>query len=163
MFGTKHRARLDQKDAQGPAKFRQATGGAQQVAHQHAAAGPQLRQNDRIRPADPVPQLGAPQPDQLAENLADLGCGREIARGSDGVTPRIIAALSVVQRHRHIGGDGQRALGADPPGDFFREACAHERAGTGARNAQAMISTPAISSGIDNSWPIVVPNIRKPN
>ena len=151
LFRAKHRARLDQTDAQGAAKFRHSAGGAQQVAHQHAAAGPQLCQDYRIRPADPLPQLGAPQPDQFAENLADLGRGREIARRSDRAAPRIVPALGVVQRHGHIGRNSQRALGANPPDDLVGDFLAHDRAGTGARSAQAMIRTPAISKGIDNS------------
>ena len=151
LFRAKHRAHLDQTDAQGAAKFRHSAGGAQQVLHQHAAAGAQLCHDHRIRPADPLPQLSAPQPDQLAENLADLGRGREIARRSDRAAPRIVPGPGVVQRHGHIGRDSQWALGANPPGDLVGDLLAHSRAGTGARSAQAMIKTPAISKGIDNS------------
>ena len=163
LFRAKHRARLDQTNAQGAAKLRHNAGGAEQVAHQHAAAGPQLCQDYRIRPADPLPQLGAPQPDQLAENLADLGRGREIALRSDRAAPRVVPAFGIVQRHCHVGGNRQRALQANPPDDLAGDSLAHDRAGTGARSPQAMIRMPAISSGIDNSWPIVVPKIRKPN
>ena len=52
---------------------------AQHIGHQRAAAGPQLDQEHRVGRAHPLPQIGAPQPDQLAENLADLGRGDEIA------------------------------------------------------------------------------------
>ena len=160
LFRAKQRACLDQTDAQCAAKFRHGAGGAQQVAHQHAAAGPQLCQEYRIRPADPLPQIGTPQPDQFAENLADLGRGREVARRSDRVAPRIVPGLGVVQRHGHVGGNRQRALGANPPDDLVGDFLAHDRAGMGARSAQAMIRMPATNNGIDNSWPIVVPKIR---
>ncbi len=49
------------------------------IGHQRAAAGPELDQAKPVRRAHLRPRLDAPQPDQLAEHLADLGRGDEIA------------------------------------------------------------------------------------
>jgi len=125
---------------------------AQEIADQHAAAWSQLRQDDRIRPAQVSPHHGAPQTDQFAKHLADLGCGDEVALRPDRVAPRIIALVGVVQRHRHIGGDRKRPFGADAAGDLSSERVGDQgRAGTGARCAQRMMAPPAINSGTDNS------------
>jgi hypothetical protein len=65
-----------------------------------------------------------------------------------------------VQRHRHIGGERQWAFGADAAGDLLAEGLGDlGRATTGARCAKKIMAMPAISSGTDKSWPIVIPNI----
>ena len=161
LLGAKNRAALDQMEPQGMPKRRHRRGGAQQVRHQDTAARPQLGQDHRVRLPRLLPQRSEPQPDQLAKDLADLGCGDEIAAGADRIAPRVIAVVRVMERHRHKGGNRKGPLLADParnpPGEPLR---AHGRAGVGARRAQAIRTIPAISNGIDNSCPIVVPNIR---
>ncbi len=151
LLDAEHQARLDQIEAKRTAKPRHGAGGAQKVAHQCTVTGPQLCQDDRVAPFCPLPQLGAPQADQLAENLADLGGGREVSSRTDRVAPRIVAAYRVMQRHCHIGGNSERALGANTPGDLPGNSVGHGRTGTRERSAQAMIRIPAISSGIDKS------------
>ncbi len=151
LLDAEHRARLDQIEAKRAAKLRRDGGGAQKVAHFHTATGAQLCQDDRVAPSCPLPQLGAPQPDQLAEDLADLRGGREVAFRADRVAPRIVAACRVMQRHCHVGRNRERALSANPPGDLPGYSLGHDRTGTRARSAQAMIRIPAISSGIDKS------------
>ena len=70
---------LDEMQPQGVGKARHAARGAQGIGHQGAAAGAELDQQHRIGRAEPLPIIGAPQADQLAEDLADLGRGDEIA------------------------------------------------------------------------------------
>ena len=81
-------ADLDQMDRRGLEEPRHPARGAQRIAHQRAAAGAQLDEAQRRRAAELLPRHGAPQADQLAEDLADLGRGNEIAGRADGVAPR---------------------------------------------------------------------------
>ncbi len=143
------------------AEFGYRRSSAQQIGGEHAAAGAELGEDHGIGAPDPLPHQRAPQPDQLAEDLADLGCGDEIPAGADRPPGRVIAELWIVERDCHIGCDGQRPLGADAARDLGRKrACAHGADRRGVRRAQKMIRIPAISTGIDSNWPIVVPKSR---
>ena len=156
-----YRARFDQIEAHRAAKFGQGGGRAQQIAGEHAAPRPELGDDHRIGPADLFPDDGAPQPDQLAEDLADLGRGDEIAGAAERLSGRVIAEFRIVQRDRHVGRQGQRPLGADAAGDPVDEHVAgHGAVGSGRRRAHRMTTMPVISTGIDNSWPSVVPSHR---
>ena len=62
------RARLDQMKALCSPEIRHRCGGPQQIVHQHAAARPELHQDDRVGAAQLMPHHSAPQPDQLAED-----------------------------------------------------------------------------------------------
>ena len=167
-----HRARLDEVELERPAELGQGRRGAQKIEGQRAASGAQLDEDHRIGLADALPQIGAPQPDQLAENLADLGGGDEIAGTAEGIAPRVIAAPRIMQRHCHERRDRERSLAPDAAGDRGGEAghrhppdiTAVQR-GAPARSAAGATPTqirtiPAISTGIDSSWPIVVPKMR---
>ena len=62
----------------------------QRVRHQGAAARPGLDQQHRVRRAEALPHHRRPQPQDLAEHLADLRCGSEIGeRIARGVIRRI--------------------------------------------------------------------------
>ena len=117
LLGAQHRACFDEIETQRAAERRHAGGGAQQIGHQRAMPRTQLGQNDRIGPADTLPQIGAPQPDQLAEDLADLGRGDEIAGAPERIVAGVVAGLRVVQCDRDEGGDGNRPMPADVPGN----------------------------------------------
>ena len=52
----------------------------QRVGHQRAAARPGFHQQHRVRPADQLPGHRRPQPEDLAEHLADLRRRGEVAR-----------------------------------------------------------------------------------
>jgi len=67
------RTRLDEVYDRAPGETRAGRRGAQKILEQRAASGAELGQDHRIGPADIPPQIGAPQPDQFAEDLADLG------------------------------------------------------------------------------------------
>ena len=148
-------------ELQRAAKFGNDRGAAQQVGGERTAARPELGKDHAIGAAEALPHQRAPQPDQLAENLADLGGGNEIPAAADRLPGRVIAELGVVERHRHVGRHRKRPLGADTLGDLVgKRAGGHGADRRGVRRAQKMIRRPAIKTGIDKSWPIVVPKIR---
>ena len=95
---------------------------SQRVARQRAASRAKLDIEDILQPARTRPEIGAPQGDYLAEHLADIGRGDEIAPSirsairmsarigrAEGIAARIIARIALAHeaRHRH------RAIGAD--------------------------------------------------
>ena len=152
LLDAQYRARLDQMEANGAAKFRQGIGRPQQIAGEGPAARPEFGEDHWVGPPDPLPNERAPYPDQLAENLTDLGCRDEVSAGADRPPGRVIAEFGIVERHRHIGRHRLRSLGADAAGDLVgKRAAGHGGAGRGVRRAQMMIAMPAISTGIDSS------------
>jgi hypothetical protein len=160
LLGAQQRARLDEVETQSPAKLRHRAGGAQQVGGEGAAAGTEFGEDHRVGPADHLPHARAPQPDQLAENLAHFGRSNKIAGRPDRRPACVVAILRIVQRHRHKGGDRERTLGGDPAGNPAAELGAHQRAAAGRCRAQRMMAIPAISNGTDSNWPMVVPKNR---
>jgi hypothetical protein len=64
------------------------------------------------RPSGAVPQIGAPQADQLAEHLADLRCGDEIATLPEwiarGIIMRVRRGHELCDRDRPGERDGAR-------------------------------------------------------
>ena len=120
-----HRAGLDEMDLRHQPG---AAHGAQRIGGERAAPGPELDIGDAVRAAGATPQIGAPDADQLAEHLADLGRGREIA----GRAKRIAGGVIKGVRRRHIIGDAHRALCLDPPAQIvFRWRPAHRRGPAG--------------------------------
>ena len=106
LGGAQRGAGFDEVDARrGAAEARHR---AQGVGGEGAAAGAQLDIGEGGT-ARAQPQVGDPDPDQLAKHLADLGRSSEIARGAERVARRIIMAV----RRRHIIGDGHRARRGD--------------------------------------------------
>ena len=70
-------------------------GGAQRVAHQRAAAGAELGEHEGVGAALVGPDLGRPEADQLAEHLADLGGGDEVARRAERIAGGVVAVLGM--------------------------------------------------------------------
>ena len=66
---------LNQLNVETAQELRHPSSRAQRVAHQRAAARAQLDEAQRRWASHALPDHGAPQPDQLAEYLADLGRG----------------------------------------------------------------------------------------
>jgi len=85
LFSAQHRAGFDQIEPQRAVERRHVRGRAQQIGHQRAASGTELRQDDRSRRAHLLPQIGAPNSDQFAKDLADLGGGNEIAGAAERI------------------------------------------------------------------------------
>ena len=76
-----------------------------------AAAGAELDDAHVFRRAHLPPDRRHPQPDHLAEHLADFGRGDEIAAGAERIAGDVIAVLRMRQAQPHIFGDRHR------PGD----------------------------------------------
>src|SRR5262245_30801471 len=100
-------------NARGLREARDAAGRTQRIAHQGAAPGTQLDQAERRWAAELLPGDRAPQADQLAEYLADLRSGDEIACRADAVAPLPAAVLGIGQANLHVLVDAQRPVAAD--------------------------------------------------
>ena len=129
--------------------------GAQKIGHERAAPGTELDQHDPAGLPHPVPGVGAPRADQLAEDLADLGRGDEIALPAQGVAPGVVAIFGIAVRRRHETGDGNRPATRDPLPQLLAE-WSHRG------NARRTSQIPTRRTGIDRSCPIVAPPNRKP-
>ena len=77
------RAHFDQMHDDGGIKILDDLRRPQSIAHQGPASGPELDDAHVFRRAHLLPHRGHPQSDQLAEHLADLGRGDEIAAGAE--------------------------------------------------------------------------------
>jgi len=127
-------------------------GGAQDIGHQRAATGAKLGQRDGAGRALIHPGLRERQPHKLAEHLADLRRGNEIACRAKRVAGGVIAPCRVQKALGHELGQGDRPGLYDPGAE--RRAEAHARA---RRVAQISVSTPATIIGTLSTWPIVIP------
>ena len=96
---------------------RDAARGAQRIGHQGAAAGAQLDQSHRLRPAHRQPALGQPGAQKLAEHLGDFRRRREVAGGAHRQRRAVVAEAGMAERLGHEVGDRDRAGERDAPGD----------------------------------------------
>ena len=159
LTGAQDGAGLDQVQLHGLEELGHDGGGAERVGHQRAAAGPELDQPDRGGAAGVEPGLDQGEAQELAEELADLGGGDEVAGGPQGVAARVVAVLRVGQGERHVAADIDGALlpdhAAEEGGQLAQRVAI--RAG---RKDQASSRRPASSIGRLSSWPIVMPPAR---
>src|SRR5258708_39707083 len=116
LLAAQYRARFDKPELQRIPKAWPRRGGTQEILHQDAAPGPELDKQYRVRAAHLAPHLRAPQPEQFAEDLADLRRSDKIASSAERVTACVITVLRIVQRHRHEGRHPYPAFRADAPG-----------------------------------------------
>src|SRR5260221_10410397 len=93
-----HLAGLDEMKAQRGEELRHDARRAQRVRHQSAAAGAELGEDEGCRPAGAVPEIDAPQADQLAEDLADLRRSGEVAAPAERIARRVIAVFRMAER-----------------------------------------------------------------
>src|SRR5205814_1746839 len=103
---------------------------------------------------------------QLAEHLADLGCGREIAVRAEWVARHVVAVLRMTEAEPHILIDRDRPLERDEAPDLGlqrRHQAAWAAARGGRRRPRTISQTPNRSSGTDSSMPMVRPPHRKPS
>ena len=107
------------------------------------APRPELDHPDIRRPSEPFPGIDAPEPDDLAEHLADLGRRDEVAAAPERVAAGIVGG--VVQRHEL--GQRDRPVAFDAPGKPRCQAAAHWR--------RTSRKSPATISGRQSSCPIV--------
>src|SRR5262249_54761841 len=82
--------------------------GAQGVPHQGAPPWSKLDEIKVPRGPHGAPGDCGPDADQLAEDLADLRCRGEVARGADGSGFAVVAMLRVVEASPHIRFDRNR-------------------------------------------------------
>jgi hypothetical protein len=167
LFAAQRRARFHQMNVDRGAEFgRGLAGGAQRVGHQRAAAGAELDQPQRRRRPHGLPDHGAPQADELAEDLADFRRGDEIALGAQRVAAHVVAVLGMAQRLGHEAGQRDRPLGGDDAAQMTVER-AHTRPRPAPqavvrRRAQTITPIPNSTSGSDRSCPMVAPAKRNP-
>lgn len=84
----------------------------QRIARQRAAARAEFDIMDIFAAAHPHPQISQPQPDQLAEHLADFGCSDEIALIAERIAAGVIACVAfahVVRKADRAGFSDQAA------------------------------------------------------
>ena len=62
-------------------------------AAERAASGAEFHQPNRVRRTHRPPDLDAPRADQLAEHLADLRRGGEVAGGAERIAGRVVAVF----------------------------------------------------------------------
>ena len=106
---------------------------ASPAAHpRRACRGPgRARHSAPSRPPGAQPEVGEPDADQLAEHLADLGRGGEVALGAERIAGRVIMRV----RLGHVVGDRDRALGGDH-GAFSLSASSGSSGSSGRRSAR---------------------------
>ena len=68
-----------------------------------------------------MPNRSHPHADQLAEHLADLGRGDEVAAGADRIVGDVIAVLRMGQGEPHVIGKRHRSGDSDQSADFTFE------------------------------------------
>ena len=110
-----------------------------------------------------LPDRDRPEADQLAEDLADLRRGDEVAGAAERLAAHVVAVLGIGEAERHVVGDGDRPGGADMRRDLFGEAASRafrRRRGAPRRDAQIIRPMPNRIIGIDSSMPMVSPPAR---
>ena len=112
---------LDHVQIDGGVEARHLARAPQRVGHQRAAPRTQLDQANGSRPAHRFPDRGAPGAQQLAEHLADLRRGDEIALQAEGIALLVVAVLRMAERFGHVFGDGDRPGDANAPGQKFAQ------------------------------------------
>ena len=113
LHRAQRRAGLDQVHGGRGQERRHRPRRAQGIAHQGAAARPELDEAQRRGAAHALPDDSTPHSDQLAEHLADLGRRDEIPARADALRAAPVAVLGMGQAGAHVGIDRQRALPLD--------------------------------------------------
>ena len=95
--------------------------GPECVDHQRAMPRAKLDNAHVFRRAHLLPDRSHPQADQLAEHLADLRRGDEVAAGADRVVGDVIAVLRMGESEPHIIGKRHWSGDRDQSADFTFE------------------------------------------
>ncbi len=110
----KRLARFDQIGMHRVGKSRHDAGSAQRVAHHGPTSRSVFRKRDGARRAEHgLPDDTRPHPDQLAENLADVGSRDEVARRPENPLSAIITERLVPEASRHVRLDRHRTIALD--------------------------------------------------
>ena len=121
LDAAEHGACLDQSYGDAVEKLGHASPGAERVSHQGAASRPKLGDDHRGGLAHGLPDGGGPDTDQLAEDLADLRSGDEIAFAPDRLTRGVIAAALIGEAGFHIVVNADRPFAGNPLSERCRE------------------------------------------
>src|SRR5690606_7431504 len=129
--------------------------GAQHVLHHRAAARADLGNDGWPWGAAGLPGRVEPYRNQLAEHLAYLRRGREVALGAEGIARRVVAMLRIEEAERHVIGHAHRTCGFDEAAYLLRK-LAHVSwpAGAGLR-AVSIAHNPAATIGRESTMPMV--------
>ena len=159
------RADLDQMHHDRGAECRHHLHRAQRIEHHGAAAGAELDQPHVLRLSHLMPGRRRPQTEQLAEHLADLRRGDEIAVAAERIARRVVAVHRMAEAQLHVLPHRHRPGQRDAPADFgFERRGRHVQARSGGRfSAAAMKAKPVSISGTDSSMPMVNPPQRNPS
>ena len=123
--------------------------------------GPSSTSRTGVGRADHAPDMDEPRADDLAEHLAHLRRGDEIAVDAERIARRVVAVLGIAEAKRHVVGDAHRAVRLDERLDLLAERrVAH--AGRAAF-ARSIAATPTSTIGIDSIMPMVRPPAKKPS
>ncbi len=103
------------------------------------------------------PGLDKEDADDLAEQLADLRRGDEVAIAAEGVARLVIAVFGIGEAQREIVGDADRAGGADDRLDLLGKWRGHRTASAlaAARRARQIAQSPISTIGRESSMPMV--------
>lgn len=110
-----NRAGLDEVEIEGGARRAQ---GSQGVGHQRAAAGAEFHEAGACRRACRLHRRehgASPGADQLAEHLADLRRGDEVAAAAEGIARGVVAVARMPETERHVAIETDRPARADLP------------------------------------------------
>jgi hypothetical protein len=110
---SQRRTDLNQMNHNGGAKAIDDLRRPQRIRHQRAATGPEFDHAEVFRRTHLPPDRRHPQSDQLAEHLADLRRGDEIACGTDRLAVDVIPMLRMAEAELHVLGDRDRARRPD--------------------------------------------------
>ena len=105
-------------------------------------------------PADAAYVELGPGRGTLAEHLADLGRGGEVAGDAERFARRVIAVLRVEEAGRHVVGDADRPRSGDRRRNAARETVHAGAAALGGR-AVAIAHAPARTIGSESTMPMV--------
>ena len=132
-------------------KARDGARGAERIGHERSATRAKFSQEEGRGAPSVDPALGKKQAQHLAEHLADLGGGYEIALDPQWITGGVIAVVRVEERLVHVVGDGDWPVPRDA-GEERLGQCRHGR-----RSAQIIRPRPPMIIGVERSCPIERP------
>ena len=132
---------LDKMDAGGFGKIRHDADDAKEIGHQRAPPGTELGEDEFARRAHRLPDHHGPHADQLAEHLAHLRRGDEIAVAAERLAAHVVAIEGVGEAGLHVGGERHRPVGADA-GDQLLAERRHASLASGRRDALTIRKTP---------------------
>ena len=150
LHGLELGIRLDEHDLGRSQKGRHLLRGAQGICDQRAASRTELHEAHARGRAHLLPDDGRPEPDQLAEDLRDLGRRDEILFGTDGAARAVVAVLGIIEAGVHVRADRDRPVAGDAGGKCAckrcRLGCVHAVFG---RQSTMKATTPKRAIGIE--------------